>query len=100
MPDKTSLISVRDLPKVVDAAVKAAHARLGTADESGGPLIKKWEIYGKVARDAAHAQSFAAAVSSEVAKHGMPVDPAVLIIDKHIWCGFVERINVPVERNF
>ena len=96
---KATLVSVRDLPKVVDEAVKAANKRLGTVPDTA-PAIKKWEIYGRVIRDLGQAEKFADAVSAEVAKSGIAVSPATLIIDKHIWCGFIERPNIPVDRNF
>ena len=98
---KTGLISFQDLPKVVDNAVKAANKRLGTVPDTA-PAIngKRWEIYGRVARDLAHAGKFSEAVTAEVAKTGIAVSPATLMIDKHIWCGFIERPNLPVDRNF
>ena len=95
---KTRLISVRELPRVVEAAVKAAQGRLGTTDS--GPLIKRWEIYGKYARDLAQAQRFATEVTAEVAKAGIDAGPAMMILDKDIICGFIERANIPVERGF
>ena len=98
---KSGLVSVRDLPKVVDEAVKAANKRLGTVPDTAPAIyIKKWEIYGRVLRDLAQAGKFADAVAAEVAKSGIAVSPATLIIDKHIWCGFIERPNIPVDRNF
>ena len=98
---KAGLVSIRDLPKVVDDAVKAANKRLGTVpDTAPAHNIKKWEIYGRVIRDLGQAGKFADAVTAEVAKSGIAVSPATLIIDKHIWCGFIERPNLPVDRNF
>ena len=96
---KAKLISMGELPRVVDSAVKAAQARLGATLERG-PIIKKWEINGRVVRDLALAQRFANEVSAEVAKSGADVGPAVLILDKDIICGFIERANIPVDRNF
>jgi hypothetical protein len=96
---KTELVAVRDLPRIVDAAVKAANSRLGTVPDTA-PAIKKWEIYGRVIRELAQAEKFSDAVTSEVAKQGFAVSPATLIIDRHIWCGFIERPNIPVDRNF
>jgi hypothetical protein len=95
---KADLISVRDMPKVIDAAVKAAHARLGKPVP--GPFIKKWEIYGYVIRDKGLAESFSTAVAAEISKSGVGVEPAVLTIGKDILCGFVERPNLPQERSF
>lgn len=95
---KATLISVRELPKVVELAVKAAHARLG--QPVPGPFGKKWEIYGYVIRDKLKAGDLASAVAAEVSKSGIAVKPAVLTIDKEIWCGFIEPPNIPMERNF
>lgn len=95
---KTDLISVGQLPRVVESAVKAAHARLGKPVP--GPFIKKWEIYGYRIRDKALADRFAAEITAEVAKSGVKVDPAVLTIGKDILCGFIERRNLPQERSF
>jgi hypothetical protein len=95
------LISVRDLPRIVEDAVKNANKRLGTVPDTAPAVnVKKWEIYGRVLRDLAQAGKFADAVTAEVAKSGIAVSPATLIIDKHIWCGFIERPNIPVDRNF
>lgn len=95
---KATLISVRELPKVVESAVKAAHARLGQpAPPSFG---KKWEIYGYKLRDKLKADELSSAIAAEVSKAGVPVKPAVMVLDKEIWCGFIEPPNIPMERNF
>ena len=96
---KASLISVGELPKVVDSAVKAAHARLGQPVPTG-PLIKKWEIYGYRIRDRLGAHELASAVAAEVSRAGVPVKPAVLVLDRDILCGFIEPPNMPRERIF
>lgn len=96
---KTDLISVSELSKVVESAVKSAHARIGGTLERG-PIIRKWEINGRRVRDRALAERFANEVTAEVARSGADVGPAVLILDKDIFCGFIERANIPVERNF
>ncbi len=95
---KASLISVRELPKVVESAVKAAHARLG--QPVPGEFGRKWEIYGYRLRDRLKAEELSSAVAAEVSRAGVKVNPAVLIVDKIIWCGFIEPPNIPMERNF
>lgn len=97
--NKTKLISVSDLPRVVESAVKSAQARLGGTLERG-PIIRKWEINGRVVRDRALAERFTNEVTAEVAKSGADVSPAMLILDKIIYCGFIERPRIPIERNF
>ena len=95
---KASLISVRELPKVVESAVKAAHARLG--QPVPGPIGKKWEIYGYRLKGKLKPEDLSSAIAAEVSRAGVKVNPAVLIVDKIIWCGFIEPPNVPMERNF
>lgn len=98
-PRKTDLISVRELPSVVDRAVRLAQARVRTVPDTA-PAIKKWEIYGRYVKDLNIATSFANEVTAELGKAGFSVKPAVLMIDRGILCGFIERGNIPVERNF
>ena len=95
---KTDLISVGELPRVVANAVKTAQVRVGAVPE--GPFIKLWEIYGRYIRDMDLGRKFAAEVTAEIGKAGIAANPAVLILDRDILCGFVERGNLPQQRNF
>lgn len=97
---KAKLVSARELPKVVEAAVKAASARVGGGQEAvSGPVIVKWELVGRVARDLAHGEKLAAEISAEMGKAGHEVQPAVLGVGKEIICGFFEPANIPMPRN-
>jgi hypothetical protein len=97
-PKKTDLISVGELPRVVANAVKAAQVRVGAIPD--GPFIKRWEIYGRYVRDLDLGRKFATEVSAEIGKAGTAVNPAVLILGRDILCGFVEKGNLPQQRNF
>lgn len=96
---RTDLVSARDLPNVVESAVKTASQRIGAAKVSG-PLVKRWDIAGKVLRDLATAQTFSREVTAEVAKAGVKAKPALLIVDKDILAGFVDRDHIPKLREF
>ena len=90
-----ALISVRELPSVVDAAVKAAGVRV-----EGESVVFRWDLAGKVVRDFGEGKKFADAVSRQVSAAGFDAAPAVLQIDDRILAGFFERIDVPQFRNF
>ena len=95
---RNELVSARELPRVLEAAVKAASARVAGA-EAAGPLIVKWELMGRRARDLAQGQKLAAEITAEVGRAGLKVKPAVLGVGKDIICGFFEPPNVPLARN-
>lgn len=97
---KAGLISARELPSVVDAAVKAASVRVKLPVETTGPVIVKWDLIGRVLRDLNQAQPFAAEVVKELAAKNVKASPAVLIVDKKILAGFFEKLQVPIERQF
>ena len=100
-PTKSSkLVSARELSKVVDAAVKSASLRVPGAGAVSGPVIVKWELVGRVAKNLAQGQDLATAITGELGKSGMKVQPAVLGVGKSIICGFFEPINVPQFREF
>jgi hypothetical protein len=100
-PTRSSkLVSARDLSKVVEAAVKSASARVPGAGAVSGPVIVKWELVGRVAKNLAQGQELANAITGELGKSGMKVQPAVLGVGRQIICGFFEPINVPVIREF
>lgn len=90
-----SLISVRELPGVVEAAVKAAGVRV-----EGDALVLHWDLAGKVVRDFGEGKKFADAVARQVSAAGFEASPAVLQIDDRILAGFFERIDIPQFRNF
>ena len=60
---KVNLVSARELPDLVESAVKAANLRLGA--QVSGPLVKRWDIAGKVLKNYAAAQSFSKEVTAE-----------------------------------
>jgi hypothetical protein len=98
-PERAQLVSARDLSKKVEAAVKSASARVAGAETAANPLIVKWELVGRRARNLAQGEELAAAVTAELGKSGIKAQPAVLGIGKEIICGFFEPPNVPLARN-
>ena len=94
----SKLVSARELSKTVEAAVKAASARTG-ADPSG-PVIVKWELVGRIAKNLAQGQELATEITGELGKSGLRVQPAVLGVGRQIICGFFEPPNVPLLREF
>lgn len=95
---KTNLVSARELPDVVESAVKAASQRIGS--KVSGPLVRRWDIAGKVLKDLAAAQTFSKEVTAEVARAGVKAKPALLILDREILAGFVDRDHIPKFREF
>jgi hypothetical protein len=96
---RASLVSYRDLPNLVDKAIKSASARLDAGALLPGPIVKKWEIVGKVAKDLATAEHFSKEVTAHLGS-GVHAEPAILQIGGRIICGFIERPNIAVERQF
>lgn len=94
----SKLVSARELSKVVEAAVKAGSARVAGA-EASGPVIVKWELVGRVAKNLAQGQELAKAITAELGPE-MRVQPAVLGVGRQIICGFFEPPNVPELREF
>ncbi|HEU0100595.1 MAG TPA: hypothetical protein VFQ67_17680 [Allosphingosinicella sp.] len=96
---RAGLVSARELPDIVDSAVKTATQRIGSAKVSG-PLVRRWDIAGKVLKDLATAQSFSKEVTAEVTRAGVKAKPALLIVDKDILAGFIDRDHIPKLREF
>jgi hypothetical protein len=100
-PRKAGLVTARELPNLVQAAVKAAHAKVPKAtplDESA--ITIRWELIGRILRerDLGVAQSFADAVVAELKAQNVAASPALLVIDRRILAGYFERLNVPQQR--
>ncbi|MEN2787586.1 hypothetical protein ACFOKI_02790 [Sphingomonas qilianensis] len=89
------LVAVRDLPTIVEAAVKAA----GVRTEGMESLVTRWELAGIVVKDFSEGQKFSTAIARQVSEHGIEASPAVLQIDDHILAGFFERGALPQFRN-
>lgn len=66
----------------------------------GGPLIRQGGTVGQVISDFATGQSLTAAVSAEVNKGGLKVEPAVLMVGRKITAGFIEKISIPAISEF
>lgn len=96
---KTKLVSARELSRTVEAAVKAASARVAGA-EAASPVILRWELVGRRARTLAQGEELAVAITEELGKSKFQAEPAVLGLGKYIICGFFEPPNVPLERAF
>lgn len=93
-PQTAALIPARNLPKLVKEAVRLADERLG-APAVSGPIVRKWDLVGRVAKDLQTADRF----SSEVAKTlGSAARPAVLKIDDKILAGFIEKVSISEAR--
>jgi hypothetical protein len=94
--DKKSaaLISARELPKLVNAAIQAA----GHHDAVSTAVVVKWDLIGREIREMLAAEKFASDVSKHLGDAGHPVTSAVLQIDKRIIAGFFERLAVPQIR--
>jgi hypothetical protein len=95
---KAGLVSARELPNLVDSAVKAATQRIGS--QVAGPLVRRWDIAGKVLKDLAAAQAFSKEVTAEVTKAGVRAKPALVILDREILAGFIDRDHIPKLREF
>jgi hypothetical protein len=89
--DKALLIQHRDLPKVVDEAIKLAGERFVPISE--GRLVRRWEILGRILRtdDLRLADDFAVSVAKRL---GPAAQPALVKIDDRILAGFIERLDV------
>jgi hypothetical protein len=97
-PTKSKLVAARDLSKTLEAAMKAANARVG-GSEASSALIVKWELVGRRAKDFAQGQKLAAEITAELGNAGIKVQPAVLGVGREIICGFFEPPNVPLARS-
>jgi len=99
---KAALVSARELPKLVDAAVRAAQVKVPKATPAEDALTLRWELIGRILRerDLGVAQGFADAVVAELKAQNVAASPALLVIDKRILAGFFERPNIPVQREF
>ncbi|MGZ8285075.1 MAG: hypothetical protein ACXWUO_02055 [Allosphingosinicella sp.] len=93
----SKLVSARDLARVVDAAVKSATVR---GAEPAGPVIVKWELVGRVAKNLAQGHELATAITGKLGESGLKVQPAVLGVGRQVICGFFEPPNVPLSREF
>lgn len=99
-PNRTArLVSMRELPRVVDSAIEIASKRIDVTTKAGS-IVVKWELIGRILNNFEHAQLFATTVSEEISKAGVEVHPAVLSIDKRIIAGFYERASLPQLREF
>jgi hypothetical protein len=97
---KAETISTSKLSAAIDKAVMIAAERHQVA-VSDTNLRLNWELVGRRLRDAAKAQAFASDVSKDITKNlGLKVQPATLQVGKLIYCGFFEKVRMPIERGF
>lgn len=97
---KAEAISTARLSAAIDKAVQIAAERHQVV-VSDTNLRINWELVGRRLRDAAKAQQFAIDVSKDVAKGtGLNLQPSTLQVGKLIYCGFFEKIRMPIERGF
>jgi hypothetical protein len=97
---RAGVVSVRDLSKAVDKAVRLATERHKLKPE-GLNLLLNWKIIGRVLRDFGDVNAafeFASAVTKRVEVHGIKAQPACAKIGPHdILVGFIERAQLPIE---
>lgn len=93
-PQTAALIPSRNLPKLVKEAVRLADERLG-APAAAGPIVRKWELVGRVVKDLQTADRFSAEVTQNL---GPMARPALVKIDDKILAGFIEKIAIPEAR--
>ena len=99
---KAALVSIRELPSLVEAAVRTAHVKVPKATAADDALLLRWDLIGRILRerDLNVAQGFADAVVAELKAKNVAASPALLVIDKKILAGFFEKVNIPQQRQF
>jgi hypothetical protein len=91
---RAEIVSLKDLGHAVSRAIDAAgHQNVGGA----GPIIKRWDIMGRILREMAEGERFAHDVANQLNHSGHQVAPATLAIDGHILAGFIERRAIPQQ---
>jgi len=97
---RAAVISTGKLSDAIDKAVKIAAERHQVA-VSDVNLRLNWELIGRKLSKALNAQQFAGDVTKSVgAATGLSLQPATLQVGKLIYCGFFEKIRMPIERGF
>lgn len=94
-PRKAGLVSARELPKLVEEAIRVAGVKVTPA-----AIGSKWDLIGRELARGVDAQAFATAVTKQVNAAGVKAVPAVSIIDKKIFAGFYEKLAIPQFRQF
>lgn len=85
--ETAKLVPMRELADHVQKAVDLAAKSAGLAPGPAG-LIARWDLYGRIVRDFAEGQKFAAETKKSLGTSIGGVSPAVLMIDKRIIAGF------------
>ncbi len=96
---KAPTVSARELSAMVDKAVTIAAKRLDLQPEPENIIIR-WDLVGRILRDASLAQKFSEDVAGQLKKAGVAVEPATLIIKKQIIAGFIERARLTAPLRF
>lgn len=86
-PETAKLISARELAAHVQKAADIAAKQLGLSSGPAG-VIARWELYGRLVKDFAEGQTFAAATKKALDKSVGSVRSGVVMIDKRIIAGF------------
>jgi hypothetical protein len=94
-----ALVGGKELSMMVDKAVALAAARHQVA-VSDTNLIIKWELIGRLLKDKLLAEKFSEEVATQLVKGGIAAQPATLRFGKQILCGFFEKANLPIPRQF
>lgn len=96
--NRAELISVRDLPKAIDDAVKHAIERANVKPDAGDSIIRRFEIYGRYLKDLKQAEGFADAMAAALKKAGHTnMEPAVIMVGGTITAGVVENGSISVR---
>jgi hypothetical protein len=95
---RAAVIPTSKLSDAIDKAVKIAAERHQVA-VSDTNLRLNWELIGRKLSKALNAQQFAGEVTKSVGQAtGLNLQPATLQVGKLIYCGFFEKIRLPIER--
>jgi hypothetical protein len=98
---RAAVVSVREMGKLVDEAVAAVTAgSKGIAPQGSLMMQAAGGVVGRIVADFAAGHSFAEAVSAEMVKNGVQVEPAVLMVGGRTIGGFIEKAVVPAIREF
>lgn len=83
-------IPAAKLATAIDRAVSIAAKRLDV-DVQPDNVVHKWDLVGRVMKNADTAHKFAVDVTTQLKATGLKADPATFIVNKQIIAGFIER---------
>ena len=86
-------IPAAKLSAAIDKAVVASAKRLGVEMLSDN-IVHKWDLVGRVVKNADNAHQFALDVTAQLKATGLKADAATFIVNKQIIVGFIERSRI------